>query len=57
MELRRLSEEYESFLQNNESKMFEGRPERDTDIGQDDINNLIIAMNTTNSVEDFLNQI
>lgn len=53
MKLRRLSEEYDSC----ESKMFEGRPERDTDIGQDDINNLIIAMNTTNSVEDFLNQI
>mgnify|MGYP001769773219 CR=1 FL=1 len=35
----------------------EGRPERETIINQDDINNLIIAVNTTNSVEEFLKQI
>jgi len=34
--------------------MFEGRPNRDTDIGHEDILNLQIALNTTNSVTDFL---
>ena len=34
--------------------MFEGRPKRDMDIGQEDILNLQIALNTTSSVSDFV---
>ena len=34
--------------------MFGGRPSRDTVIGNDDILNLQIALNTTNSVSAFL---
>jgi len=34
--------------------MFGGRPKRDTVIGDDDILNLQIALNTSNSVTDFL---
>jgi hypothetical protein len=31
-----------------------GRPDRDTVIGKEDIDNLLIALNTTNDVTDFL---
>jgi hypothetical protein len=34
--------------------MFSGRPKRDKDIGQEDIFNLQIALNTTSSVTDFV---
>ena len=51
MELKRLYDSYPS------SVSFEGRPQRDIIINQDDINNLKISLNTTNSVEEFLKQI
>lgn len=34
--------------------MYTGRPKRDTDIRQEDILNLQIALNTTSSVSDFV---
>ena len=50
MELKRLSECF------SETTMFDGRPNRDTIISQDDINNLIISLNTTETVNEFLRQ-
>lgn len=42
--------EYQQFRTSTENK----RPDRDTCIGHEDITNLIIALNTTSDVSEFL---
>lgn len=41
-------------LLGKEIPYMEGRPERVTPIGEEDIQNLLIALNTAKSLEDFL---
>jgi hypothetical protein len=51
--------DYKKLKHNNNKTipLLSGRPKRDTAIGKDDILNLIILLNTTNDVNEIINQI
>ncbi len=36
---------------------FDGRPRREESISKDDVTNLLIALNTTSSLEEFIEQV
>ena len=61
MKKRTLIEELNIMLANafreKELSLFEGRPDRDTVIGEDDIVNLRILLNTASDMRDFLRQV
>jgi len=45
---------FQNLLETDYIPWFEGRPDRETAISQDDITNLNIALNTTSNLGDFL---
>lgn len=47
----------ENVLKSDYIPFLSGRPDRDSEIGKDDLMNLEIALNTTKSVDDFLKTI